>query len=330
VDLNNLEKVLKAEPAYRLKQAKSAVSADLIENWAEVSALPIELRKKLNEVCPLLIKADILISKTKDSVKARLVLKDGLKIESVLMRHRDGRNTVCVSSQVGCPLACGFCATGKMGFKRNLGASEIVEQVIFFGRYLKKEEERITNIVFMGMGEPFLNYENVIEAIRIINDKNGLNVGARNISVSTVGIIEGIGKLAKENMQINLAISLHAPNNRLRDQIIPLNKKYPIEKILKAVDKYIKETNRQVMFEYLLLKGINDSKAAAYELAKLIKKPLYFLNLISYNPTGLFQSSLPLVVKKFKNILKEKGIKFSQRYEFGRDIKAACGQFSTG
>jgi 23S rRNA (adenine2503-C2)-methyltransferase len=192
MDLSNLEKILRAEPDYRLKQAKSAVFADLIENWAEASALPTELRKNLNDTCPLLIKAEILISKTKDSIKARLGLKDGLKIESVLMRHNDGRNTVCVSSQVGCPLACEFCATGKMGFKRNLEVMEIVEQVIFFGRYLKKEGKRTTNIVFMGMGEPFLNYENVIKAIKIINDKNGLNIGARNISVSTVGITEGI------------------------------------------------------------------------------------------------------------------------------------------
>jgi len=342
MDLDNLEKVLKTEPAYKFKQVQSAVFGDLIENWTEASALSVELRKKLNDVCPLSIKAEILISKTKDSVKARIGLKDGLKIESVLMRHNDGRNTVCVSSQVGCPLACEFCATGKMGFKRNLEADEIVEQIIFFGRYLKKDlpdrqagppdrqagKKKVTNVVFMGMGEPFLNYENVIEAIRTINDKNGLNIGARNISVSTVGVTEGIEKLTGENLQINLAISLHAPDNKLRDKIIPLNKKYPIEKILKAVDEYIKKTNRQVMFEYLLIKGINDSDACADKLAKLIKKPLYFLNLILYNPTGLFRPSAGERVKKFKTILNKKGAKFSQRYRFGQDIKAACGQFA--
>ena len=335
MDLDNLEKVLKTEPAYKFKQVQSAVFGDLIENWTEASALSVELRKKLNDVCPLSIKAEILISKTKDSVKARIGLKDGLKIESVLMRHNDGRNTVCVSSQVGCPLACEFCATGKMGFKRNLEADEIVEQIIFFGRYLKKDlpdrqagKKKVTNVVFMGMGEPFLNYENVIEAIRTINDKNGLNIGARNISVSTVGVTEGIEKLTGENLQINLAISLHAPDNKLRDKIIPLNKKYPIEKILKAVDEYIKKTNRQVMFEYLLIKGINDSDACADKLAKLIKKPLYFLNLILYNQTGAFQSPSSSAVKKFKTILNKKGAKFSQRYRFGQDIKAACGQFA--
>ena len=328
MDLNNLEKVLETEPKYRLKQAKSAVFQELIEDWTETSSLPLELRKKLNEACPLSIKGETLTSKTKDNMKTRITLKDGLKIESVLMCHNDGRNTVCVSSQVGCLLACAFCATGKMGFKRNLESLEIVEQVLFFARYLKKEKKRVTNIVFMGMGEPFLNYENVIEAIRILNDKNGLNVGARNISISTVGIIEGIKKLSQEKLQVNLAISLHAPNNKLRNKITPTNKKYPIEAILKAVDDYLKKTKRQVMFEYLLIKGINDSDACAIELARLIKKPLYFLNLILYNPTGTFQSPSLERVKKFKNILKKERVKFSQRYGFGQDIKAACGQFA--
>ncbi|MEK7624688.1 MAG: 23S rRNA (adenine(2503)-C(2))-methyltransferase RlmN [Patescibacteria group bacterium] len=329
MDLINLEKILEAEPKYRLKQAKSAVFQELIEDWTETSSLPLELRKKLNEACPLSIKADILRSKTKDAIKARITLKDNLQIESVLMRHLDGRNTICVSSQAGCPLDCKFCATGKMGFKRNLEFSEIVEQALFFARYLKKEDQRITNAVFMGMGEPFLNYENVIRAIRILNDKDGLNIGARNISISTVGVIEGIKKLSEEKLQLNLAVSLNAPNNQLREKIAPINKKYPIETIFKAVDDYIKKTNRQVMFEYLLIKGVNDSDSCAIELVNLIKKPLYFLNLILYNPTGDFESSPPEKVKKFKDILKNAGVKFSQRYEFGRDIKAACGQFAS-
>lgn len=328
MDLSNLEKILEMEPKYRLKQAKSAVFQELIDDWTKTSSLPLRLREKLNEACPLSIEAEIIVSKSKDAVKTRLTLKDGLKIESVLMRHSDGRNTVCVSSQVGCPLACEFCATGKMGFKRNLEPMEIAEQVLFFARYLKKENKRVTNVVFMGMGEPFLNYENAIKAIRIINGKDGLNIGARNISISTIGIIEGIKKLSQEKLQVNLAVSLHAPNNKLRDKIMPINKKYPIEVILKAVDDYIKKTKRQVMFEYLLIKGVNDSDACAIELAKLIKKPLYFLNLILYNPTGVFQPSSLERVKKFKSALKKEGVKFSQRYEFGQDIQAACGQFA--
>ena len=328
MNLNNLEKILEAEPKYRLSQAKSAVFKGLIEDWAETSILPSELRQQLNKSCPLSIKAETAVSKTEDVAKARITLEDGLEIESALMRHSDGRNTVCVSSQTGCPLNCQFCATGKMGFKRNLEPLEIVEQAIFFARHLKKESKRITNAVFMGMGEPLLNYENVMAAITILNDKNGLNIGARHISVSTIGIIEGIKKLAAEKIQLNLAISLHAPNNKLRDEIIPINEKYPIEMIISAVDNYIVKTNRQVMFEYLLIKGVNDSDACARELAGLMKKPLYFLNLISYNPSGVFQASTPERTENFKSILKEMGVKFSQRYKFGQDISAACGQFA--
>lgn len=330
MNLNNLEKVLENEPKYRKKQAETAVFRQLIENWEEATFLPRELRKKLNAECPLAIQAKELISKTKDSVKVIITLNDGLKIESVLMRYEDGRNTVCVSSQVGCLLGCLFCATGKMRFKRNLVVSEIVEQVLFFSRYLKRntaKEGRVTNVVFMGMGEPFLNYDNVMAAVKILNDKNGFNIGARNISISTVGITEGIKKLSAEKIQVNLAVSLHAPSNELRTKIIPINKKYPIEIILQAVDDYIKKTRRQVMFEYLLIKDVNDSDICAEELAKLMKKSLYFLNLILYNQTGDFKPSAPARVKKFKSILKKSGIKFSERYRFGRDIKAACGQF---
>lgn len=327
MDLNNLEKVLEKEPKYRLKQAKEAVFLNLISDWQEATFLPLELRQELNKECPLLIKHEIIISKTKDSVKTRITLKDGFKIESVLMRHIDGRNTVCVSSQVGCPLGCLFCATGKMGFKRNLNYSEIIEQVIFFNRYLKKITKHATNVTFMGMGEPFLNYENVMKSIRILNDKDGLNIGARSISISTVGIVEGIKELSNEGIQVNLAVSLHAPNNKLRSSLIPINKKYPIETILKEVDEYIKKTKRKVMFEYLLIKDVNDSDELAKELALLMKKPLYFLNLILYNKTGGFEPSSSKRVEGFKKVLKKMNVNFSQRYRFGDDIKAACGQF---
>ena len=189
---------------------------------------------------------------------------------------------------------------------------------------------RVTNVVFMGMGEPFLNYDDVLEAIRILNDKNGFNLGARHISISTIGITEGIEKLAKEKLQINLAISLHAPNNNLRSKLMPINKKYPIEKILAAVDDYIKKTKRRVMFEYLMIDGVNDSPAQAKELAKLLKKPLYFINLISFNPIGhsKFKPSPGWKIKKFKEVLEKAGMAVTQRYRFGREIKAACGQLA--
>ncbi len=330
MNIEKLPKVLEALPKYRLKQAKEAVFKNLISDWNKATFLPLTLRGELNEKCPLEIKADVLVSKNKDSVKARITLQDGLLIESVLMRHKDGRNTVCVSSQVGCALGCHFCATGKMGFKRNLTPMEIAEQVLFFARYLKKGGKKVTNVTFMGMGEPFLNYDNVIKSTRIINAKDKLGIGARNISISTAGIIEGIEKFSKEGTQINLAISLHAPDNKLRSELMPINKKYHLERVLDAVDSYIKKTKRQVMFEYLLIKDVNDTESCARELARIMKKPLYYVNLILYNEVAgsKFKSSTTERVKKFKDILKKNKVIFSQRFRFGEDIKAACGQFA--
>ncbi|MDD5076900.1 MAG: 23S rRNA (adenine(2503)-C(2))-methyltransferase RlmN [Sphaerochaetaceae bacterium] len=330
MDLENLKKVLENEPKYRLKQVKEAVFKNFISNWDKASFLPLILREELNNKCLLEINAKTLTSKNKDSIKAKITLKDGNLIETVLMRHKDGRNTVCVSSQVGCALGCKFCATGKMGFKRNLTSQEIIEQVVFFSRYLKKGGKRVTNVTFMGMGEPFLNYENVLESIRFLNSKEHFNIGARNISVSTAGITEGIERFSKIGLQVNLAISLHAPNNELRSKLMPINKKYSIEKLFYGISKYIKKTNRQVMFEYLLIKNINDSSECARELVKLTKDPLFYVNLILYNPTNgnNFLPSTTERIKKFKQILKKNNVIFSQRFRFGQDIKAACGQFA--
>ncbi len=328
IDFSCVKKVLKSQPSYRLKQTKRFVFFNLIENWNQATSFPPVLREKLNKKCSLEIKAKTFVSKNKKTIKALIELNDGLKVESVLMKHIDKRNTACVSSQVGCALGCVFCATGKMGFKRNLKDYEIVNQVLFFARHLKKKRQKITNIVFMGMGEPFLNYDNVISSIRILNDKDGFNLGVRNFSISTAGIIEGIEKLSKENLGINLAISLHAPNDQLRIKIMPVNKNYPLSKVLKAVDSYIIKTGRKVMFEYIMMKNINDKDKHARQLAKIIKRPLYFVNLISYNPTGDFESSSSSRIKKFKEILEKAGVKVGQRYSFGQDIKAACGQLA--
>ena len=373
MDLIQFQRLFNKEPRYRLEQAKKALFHDLIQNWQTAKTLPLSLREELNKEWPIEISAKTFVSKDRNTIKAILTLKDGLKIEAVLMRHKNKRNTICVSSQAGCPLNCSFCATGKMGFQRNLETWEIVEQVLFFARYLKKIKAKVTNIVFMGMGEPFLNYQNVLGAIRILNDKEGFNLGARHFSISTVGIVEGIEKLAKEKLQINLAISLHAPNDELRSKLMPINKKYPIKKVLNAVDDYIKKTRRRVMFEYMMLKNLNDSVKDAKTLARLMKKPctraspvqgrpLYFVNLISYNPTGIFKSSPSratakskedftlfltfasfgssvgeeenlfsspsLRIKKFKEILEKEGVAVTQRYRFGQGIKAACGQLA--
>jgi len=331
MNLDKLKDILQLYPVYRLKQAYRAVFCHLAESWDEVSSLPKNLRKILKKECPLEIKSEIKESRDGKTAKAIVFFKDGNAVEAVLMRHRDGRNTICISSQVGCPLGCLFCATGKSVFRRNLTDSEIVEQVILFARFLKKQSQKITNIVFMGMGEPFLNYENVLKAIKIINEKDGLNIGARHISISTVGITEGIKKLSEQNLQINLAISLHAPNDRLRSKIMRVNKKYSIEKILKEVSAYIDKTNRRVMFEYIMIKDFNDSISMADGLANLLKvfnKSLYFVNLINYNPTGNFEPSPAARIKKFKEILESKDIKVTERFRFGAKIEAACGQLA--
>ena len=322
----NLEKVLKEEPSYRLKQIKQALFSDLISSWGEVTTLPLKLKKELNQRCPIEIRAKTVSSQNGQTVKAAITLEDGLEIESVLMRHKGNRNTVCVSSQVGCPLACIFCVTGQMGFKRNLSYLEIVEQVLFFARFLKNKGQKITNLVFMGMGEPFLNYENVIRAIKSLNDPEGFNLGARRISISTVGIVAGIRKLAQENLEVNLAISLHAPNDELRSKLMPINDKHPLKEVLNAVDDYLGKTRRRVMFEYIMIKNINDSDSLAYELAELLRGKLCFVNLIFYNPTGDFSASSPQKIERFKKILEKQGIAVTQRFRFGGDIKAACGQ----
>lgn len=318
MNLKNLNKLLEGEPNFRKKQIERLIYNEMIEDFSMASVLPLKIREELKRETSLEIKAETY--KSRGTEKALITLSDGCQIETVLMKH-DDRSTVCVSSQAGCLLGCKFCATGKLGFKRNLEAEEILEQVLFF-----KRKEKINNIVFMGMGEPFLNYENILKAIRILNDKNAFNIGARHISISTVGIIEGIEKLSQEKLQINLAISLHAPDDALRLKLMPIASKYPLKKILIAVDKYIEETNRKVMFEYLLIKGVNDSSESAEKLSKLMKHSLYMVNLIKYNDTDEFKAPSKESINKFKNILKKHKINVTERFRFGETIHAACGQ----
>lgn len=341
MDIINLEKYLveKGEKDYRLKQIKKAVFCDLINDWDEATALSKELREVLKKEFPILSLEllNLLESKNKDSIKSIFRLKDGNIIETVLMRHlntkeddaKSGRNTVCISSQAGCAMNCGFCATGKMGLKRNLISEEIIDQVLFFARWLKKESQAVNNIVFMGMGEPFLNYDNTIQAIRILNDKDGFNLGIRHISVSTCGIPPGIEKFADENFQANLAVSLHAADDKTRSKLMPINDTYPLAFLMKAVDDYIKKTNRKVMFEYLLIDGINDRPEDAVNLAKLIKNSLYHVNLIKYHDTGGdLKPSSQAKRTQFFDILKKLGVSVTFRVSFGEDILAACGQLA--
>jgi len=331
LDLKRLQSILKEYPPFRARQANRAIFRELAGSWDEVTNLPKSLRAVLKRECPLAIEEEIVTADNGQTVKAIIRLHDGVAIETVLMRHRGGRNTVCVSSQVGCPLGCDFCLTGQRGFTRNLTAGEIIIQVLLFARLLEAEAERVRNVVFMGMGEPFLNYDAVMESIRLMNDPEGLKIGGRRISISTIGIIKGIKKLSREPIQVNLALSLHIPDDRLRSRLIPVNKEHPIEQVLAAVAGYIEATRRKVMIEYLLLDGINDSPADAKKLIVLLKrslKHLYYVNLIAYNPTGKYRSPPRNRIEKFQKALEEASITVTLRHRFGREIKAACGQLA--
>jgi len=327
MNLDKLEKIFESEKPFRLKQARQAVFKDLIEDWDEATTLPLDLREQLKKEVPLSLEAELAVSADGRTIKALMVLEDKEELEAVLMKH-NGRNTICISSQVGCTLGCVFCATGQMGFIRNLTAGEIVAQVLFWARKLKKEGDRVNNVVFMGMGEPFLNYDNVLAAVKILNDDNCLGIGARHISISTVGIVEGIDRMASDMPQINLAISLHASNDELRQKLIPINKKYPLARIMAAAKDYVLATNRKLMFEYIMIKDVNDSDENAKELVRLLDNKLYFVNLILYNPTGVFEPSLPERMKKFKDILEKSGVQALERYRFGQDVGGACGQLA--
>jgi 23S rRNA (adenine2503-C2)-methyltransferase len=329
MEISHLPEILALEPKYRAKQIQQALFIDLVASWQAATILPQKLRTTLQANCPIDIKAEIVVAKDKKTIKALLTLADEKLVETVLMKHQAGRNTVCISCMVGCPMRCAFCATGEMGLVRNLSADEMIEQILFFARYLKPQGARINSVVFMGMGEPFLNYDNVIQAIRLIQSPNGLNVGARHISVSTCGILNGIKKLAQEKLPINLAISLHAPTDEVRQQLMPIAKTYPIKKLLTEVDYYITQTNRKVMFEYLMIKGVNDSVKHAQALAALMKNRLCVVNLIQYNPTNKFIPSPYKQMNYFKSILEKEGVNTTMRYKFGQDIKGACGQLAT-
>lgn len=251
-------------------------------------------------------------------------LSDGNKIEAVLMNHDYG-NSLCVSSQVGCNMGCAFCESGRLKKVRNLETAEMVEQVLQIEKDLKK---RISHVVLMGIGEPFDNYEKVISFIRILNHPKGLAIGARHITVSTCGIVPKIKQFMEDENQVNLAISLHAPNNELRNQLMKINKAYPLEVLMPVLKEYIEKTHRRLTFEYILLRGVNDSDACALELAKLLKGMNCYVNLIPYNETSHFEykKSSQERILKFLDVLKKNHIQATIRREFGSKVKAACGQ----
>ena len=259
-----------------------------------------------------------------DVCKYLFELQDGEHIEAVLMRHDYG-NSICVSSQVGCNMGCRFCESGRRKKVRNLETYEMVLQILMIEKLLG---ERISHVVVMGIGEPFDNYDNLIRFFKIINHPKGLAIGARHITVSTCGIVPKILEFSDFPLQINLAVSLHAPNNEIRNQIMPINKVYPIEEVMKALKVYLIKTNRRLTFEYIMLKDINDSNRCAEELAKLVRGMNCYINLIPYNETNNldFKRTNTVQIMQFYDILKKNNVNVTIRREFGGNISAACGQ----
>ena len=318
-------------PAYRLKQVYRAATKELLGEIAEVTTLPKELRESLeargfsfSSVEPIVLQR----SSDKQTTKGLFKLHDGNEVEAVLMEHYGDRTTVCISSQAGCAFACAFCSTGQAGYTRNLTSREIFDQARFFARELATRNKRITNIVFMGMGEPFHNYEAVMGAVALLNDPHGLGLGHRHITISTVGLVDKIDRFADEGVQVNLAISLHAPSDRVRSAIMPVNRKFSLEELMAACDRYIAKTNRKVFFEYVMLAGVNDTPECSRELAELMRGKLYHVNLIPYNttPDGAFAGTSDARIWEFAAVLDAASIPTTVRKNMGRDIAAACGQ----
>ena len=312
------EKKFKATQVYDWLYLKREYN---IDNWSNIKK---EIREKIKEDFNFDKIKIIKVEKDELTRKYLFELTDGEKIEAVLMYHDYG-NSICVSSQVGCNMGCAFCESGRLKKVRNLETYEMVEQILLIEKDINK---RISSVVIMGIGEPFDNYDNVIEFIKIINDDKGLAIGARHITVSTCGLIPKIKEFMELPLQINLAISLHASNNELRSRIMPINKVYSLSQLLSTIDEYIAHTNRRVTIEYVMLNNVNDNENNAKELINLFKGKNVYINLIPYNETShiIYKKSPKDKIMKFYDILKKGGINVTIRKEFGSKISAACGQ----
>jgi len=326
-------------PRYRADQILLPLYYKFPKNIKDIPQLPKKLREELTEAGYTIGSAKEIhrvVSDDGDTTKLLLNLTDGTPVETVLIQYPSSkinghpRSTICVSTQIGCAMGCVFCATGQMGFEKNIQAEEIVAQVIHFANILQQRGEHVTNLVFMGMGEPMANYDEMIRAIRILTHDRGFGIGQRNITISTIGIMSGIDKLAEENLQVGLAISLHAPNNELRKKLVPTAGPNSVEEIIEASRRYFKKTGRRVTFEYALMKGINDSPEIAVELAKILQGNGTHVNLIPINPTaGDFQRPTQNSIREFEQILTNAGVNCTVREEKGSEISAACGQLRT-
>lgn len=316
--------------SYRARQLWGWLYAQKAAAFEDMYTLPADLRKRLAAETRLggLEQVSAVCSSDGETRKFALRLPDGQIIETVLMRYEGVRRTACISTQAGCAMGCVFCATGQMGFARHLSAGEIVEQALIVARALEAEGARLSNVVLMGMGEPFHNYDNTLEAIRRLMDKDGLNIGQRRITVSTVGLVPSIRRFAEEGLQVRLAISLHAATDEERSALLPINRRYPLDELFDAVRDYVKRTNRRVTFEWTLIEGENDTPEQAHRLGRLLDGLLCHVNVIPLNPTEGFDGkpSDPSRVARFVEILEFYRIPATVRVRRGIDVNAGCGQ----
>jgi len=330
-DLPTLQSLLQkwGEPAYRTTQVWEWLYVHLATNFDQMTNLPRSLRQRLAAETTIGVPqvADTAQSADGETRKDLLRLEDGETVEAVLMRY-ERRRTACISTQVGCAIGCAFCATGQMGLRRNLSAGEIVAQVLHFARILRAENERLTNVVLMGMGEPLANYDASLAAIRRLIDPKSFGMGQRHITLSTVGLVPSIERLAEEDLQITLAISLHAATDKLRDQLVPINRRYGLDALFEACYHYIERTGRRISFEWALIEGVNDSQQQAQALAARLTGILAHVNLIPLNPTRGYagRPSSRAALDSFTAILKRHRIAHTVRVRRGIEIQAGCGQ----
>ena len=328
--LEDLEELMISlgQKKYRATQIFKWIYERGVTNFDEMSDISLSFREVLKNEFTLSIPTIYKKQVSSDgTIKLLLSLGDDSKIETVLMRYNYGL-VACVTSQVGCNMGCAFCASGLFKKQRNLEVHELVGQILVLNNLLKEENKKITHVVVMGTGEPFDNYDNVMKFIRILNNPHGFAIGARHLTVSTCGLVEKIREYANEGIQINLAISLHAPSDKIRNKIMPISLKYPLDQLMDAVKYYEATAKRRVTFEYILLEDINDSIENAKELAKLIKGTTSYVNLIPYNPVGelKYKRTSGNRVHRFMDALIKEGVNVTVRKEFGTDIDAACGQ----
>ncbi|MDD3144527.1 MAG: 23S rRNA (adenine(2503)-C(2))-methyltransferase RlmN [Candidatus Gracilibacteria bacterium] len=335
-DEKKVKELLEAngEKAFRYSQIENAIYKNFVTNFDEMNTLSIKIRELLKENCFFnsLVVDEQKTSTNGQTTKILFKTETGEFIEAVIMRHLTGRVTLCISCQAGCPMGCTFCATGKLGLLKNLTTYEVIEQIYYAAKLLNDEGDKLRNIVYMGMGEPMLNYEVVKETINIANNQKKFDLANRRVTVSTCGIVPGIKKFTNDFPQTSLAISLHAPNDEIRKQIMPVDHTYSLDELMKTLDEYVEKTNKRIFYEYIMINGVNDNIKLAHELGKLLEGKLAHVNFIPYNAGegtgGTYTATPRFVIEKFQTILQHYGVVSTIRATMGDDINAACGQLA--